>query len=159
MPFLIFMLFPIAEIIVFIQVADEIGFGTAFLLAILSAIVGVTIVRRQGFENLMKLQKTIDQGSFPADELFNAVCFLVAGIALIIPGFLSDVLGFLLLAPGFRKYIKANLRSSVLGRKSQSQPYASGGRVYDPGAIDAEYEHVDEPPEPEAPQSKITDNR
>jgi UPF0716 protein FxsA len=146
--FLLFIVFPIAEIMVFAEVIDSIGFLATFFLAILSAVAGGAIVQQQGFENLLKFQKSSDQGVFPADEMFDGLCLLVAGIAFILPGFISDAIAFALLLPFFRKFLKGVLqkRFSVGGQASAT--FSQGGRVYDPNAIDAEFERVEDTDKP-----------
>ena len=107
--FLIFILIPLAEIIVFMSVSDHIGLGTALLMALFTAIIGGMIVKYQGIQTMMAAQKTLKSGGMPAKELFDGLCLVAAGATLITPGFITDALGFSLLIPAVRNAIRTKL--------------------------------------------------
>lgn len=100
---LLFVGLPLIELYVLIQVGSEIGALPTILLSILTAVVGVWIVRYQGFGVLMRVRDLLDRGEVPAIELLDGALILVAGLCLILPGFLTDSLGFLLLIPPLRR--------------------------------------------------------
>jgi UPF0716 protein FxsA len=108
MPFLlIFITLPLLEIYAFIAAIDEIGFLNSFLLCVLTAAVGVTLVQRQGFNTLTRAQRELDDGYFPAHELFDGACLFLAGALFILPGFITDGIAILLLIPAVRRLIQA----------------------------------------------------
>jgi UPF0716 protein FxsA len=74
-------------------------------LVVLTAVIGTALFRAQGFRVLMRAQDTLAQGGFPAEELFDGICILVAGVLLLTPGFVTDTLGLALLVPGLRGWI------------------------------------------------------
>ncbi len=137
MPYLwIFFIFlPLLEIITFLAVADAIGFFSALAACILMAVLGVTLIQRQGLENFMRAQGQMRTGNMPLRELFNALCVVIAGFLFILPGFLSDIVGILLLIPNFREKMRG-----FLSPRMQTAPA-------DPAIIDVEFERVDEPRE------------
>lgn len=110
----VFVLIPAAEIYVFIQVGGELGAGTVVWLTILSAILGVYFVKRQGFSLYSKLRQKVSENKMPADELFSGLCLAVAGVMLFLPGFITDGLGALLLLPPVRTFLRTFIVDSVL---------------------------------------------
>ncbi len=151
--FVIFIIIPFAEIIVFMSVSDVIGLGTALIMALITAILGGAIVRYQGIQTIMNAQKNLRQGILPSRELFDGLCLVAAGATLITPGFITDVIGFLLLVPAFREILLKKLihsgrfEASSFGAEhngSFNDPYKDHHNFRDPDVIDVEYETVDE---------------
>lgn len=106
MKFVILLLFiavPLGEIAVFIKVGEIIGIGATVALVILTAIVGVALLKRQGLAAMARAQKSVDAGELPVDSVIDGVCLLVAGAFLLTPGLITDTAGFLLMVPGFRR--------------------------------------------------------
>jgi UPF0716 protein FxsA len=93
---------PLTELYVFVQVGDAIGFGFAILLLIACSLVGLWIVKRQGVGTWRRAQAQLRAGEIPAAEVVDGAVLLVAGTLLLIPGFVSDFLGALLLLPPVR---------------------------------------------------------
>ena len=120
MPFLIlFVLIPIAEIYAFITVGEEIGVLKTLLLCVLTAILGGYLVRRQGLETLMNAQKSFQAGNMPLNALFDGLCIVISGALLLTPGFVTDIVGFSLLLPPFRQFLRrAVVKSGKFSMKS-----------------------------------------
>lgn len=93
---------PFAEIAVFILVGGEIGVFATLALIILSAILGLIIIRRQGLEHVRRLQTSIKAGEPPLLDLLHTVMLVIAGFLLLLPGFLTDAVGLMLLLPPLR---------------------------------------------------------
>lgn len=93
---------PFAEIAVFIAVGEELGILRTLALMILSAIGGVFIVRHQGVGHLQRLRENIRSGQPPVEDLLHTTMLVFAGICLIIPGFITDAIGIVLLIPPLR---------------------------------------------------------
>ena len=107
MPFLIiFVLIPLAEVYAFITVGEEIGVLKTLLLCVLTAMIGGLLVRHQGLETLMKGRASLTQGQMPMDALFDGICIIIAGALLLTPGFVTDTVGFALLVPPFRRFMR-----------------------------------------------------
>ena len=111
MPLLIiFILVPLIELAVLIKVGSYIGVLWTFALIILTAIVGVQLLRAQGLSTLIRAQDKLQQGSIPAQELAEGFLLAFAGALMLTPGFVTDAFGFALLLP----VVRASLVDSVL---------------------------------------------
>lgn len=145
----LFVFLPIAELYVLIEVGQAFGAGTTILLILLTAIIGTAVMRRQGMAALADLQDSIDQLRDPARPIAHGAMILLAGALLVVPGFLTDTMGALLLVPPLRGWlIKRFARPAAAG--AEARPRAAGQRRPGQSAwphgrvIDAEYEVVNE---------------
>jgi len=109
---LVFLVVPIAELYVIVQVAGGIGIPETILLLIAISVVGAWLARIAGLGVLNRLQRTVRAGKVPSAELVDGGLVLFAGALMIAPGFLSDALAILLLLPPTR----AVARNAVLRR-------------------------------------------
>ena len=125
---LAFLVVPIVEIYVIIQVGQVIGAAPTILLLILDSVLGVWLVRREGRRAWRALQQAIGSGRMPARELADAALILVGGTLLLTPGFLTDILGFFLVVPVTRPLAR-RLLGWVIGRRMLR---TSGGSGYPP---------------------------
>jgi UPF0716 protein FxsA len=107
---LLFLLLPIVELFVFVQVAGSMGFGTALLVAIAATVVGVWLVKQQGLGVLRRANDKVARGESPTDEVVNGTLLLVAGVLLLAPGFVTGATGLLLLLPPVRAVLRGTLR-------------------------------------------------
>ena len=103
--FLLFILFPILEMVVLIKVGGVIGAWNTVGLVILSALAGIEVVRRQGFRNALKLREKMAAGELPAVEVVESLAIMLGGVLMIIPGFITDILGIFLLIPPVRQLL------------------------------------------------------
>jgi UPF0716 protein FxsA len=103
--FLLFLAIPLLEIYFLILVGSWIGALPTVLLVILTAAVGATLARHQGLATLQRLQATLARGEAPAVELFEGVILLVGAVLLLIPGFITDLAGFICLIPAPRRVL------------------------------------------------------
>lgn len=126
------------EIAVFALVAGSIGFFTALLLCFVAGIAGAYLVQQQGLGMLMNLRGSFDRGEMPLDDAFDAACIMAAGILMIIPGFVSDIVGFALLIPQVRKYLRVFM--------AQRHGHQGGSFTPDNGIIDADFVVVRDDP-------------
>lgn len=123
--------------------------GPTLALVVLAGIVGICLVRLQGFVALRRAQATFEQREVPARELFGAACILVAGVLLLIPGFASDAIGLLLLIPAVRAGLRRWLWSRLsAGSRRGGSPQAPRRRQ---PIIDADYTVVEAPERPRSP--------
>lgn len=143
--FVIFIVVPLMELAVFALVSSHMGLGNALLFALLTAIIGGFVIRRQGLETILKIRQALDRGKIPVDEIFDGFCLVAAGATLITPGFITDTIGFLLLMPpvrtSIRHFIKTHTSWAVMGQSSFHGGFAQDS---DPTVIEAEWEKVDE---------------
>jgi UPF0716 protein FxsA len=104
---LLFALVPLVELYVIIQVGQSIGALNTIGLLLLVSIVGSWLVKREGLEVWRRFQHQVHAGVVPGKEIADGVMVLLAGALLLTPGFLSDVLGILLLLPPVRAVVRA----------------------------------------------------
>ena len=104
MLFAIFAVMTLLEIYVLMTVGDVIGNWQTVLLVIMTALIGSTLLRQQGWSTMAKAQQSIAEGKTPALEMLEGVVILVSGVLLITPGFITDSLGLLGLMPWSRRY-------------------------------------------------------
>jgi UPF0716 protein FxsA len=130
---LLFIGIPLVELYFLIQVGSEIGAVRTIGLSILTAFIGAALVRMQGFGVLMRVRAASHRDEVPALELMDGALILVAGLLLLLPGFLTDAVGFALLMPP--------LRRSLIARFVRVIPHQahSGGESEQPRVIEGEY--------------------
>ena len=104
MLFPIFVVVTLAEIYVLVSVGQTIGGLSTVLLVIITAFIGSSLLRQQGWSTMAKAQQSMSEGRTPAIEMMEGVVILVSGILLLTPGFLTDALGLLGLMPWSRSY-------------------------------------------------------
>jgi UPF0716 protein FxsA len=100
-PAIIFMM-PLAEIAGFVIVGKAIGLWATLGLVVLSAVLGALLLRIQGLGILRRISRESENGGIPGRELVHGAMIVVAAFLLLLPGFLSDILGLLLFIPGIR---------------------------------------------------------
>ena len=96
---------PLAELYAFGLAGQAIGLGWTVLLTILTAIVGVSLVRRQGRDLLLRLQAAAERGEPLLEDMLEGVLLALSGICLFLPGLLTDAVGFVLLVPPARRLL------------------------------------------------------
>ncbi|MFZ9022162.1 MAG: FxsA family protein [Litorivicinaceae bacterium] len=109
MPLLLFMLIPIVEMWILIEVGGWIGALPTIGLVVLTATIGLSLLKQQGLSTLMRARRKMDEGAIPASELVSGVMIAVGGALLLTPGFVTDALGFALLIPQTRKWLLIKL--------------------------------------------------
>ncbi len=104
MLFPIFVVVTLTEIYVLVSVGQAIGGLSTVLLVVITAFIGSSLLRQQGWSTMAKAQQSMSEGRTPAMEMMEGVVILVSGILLLTPGFLTDALGLLGLMPWSRSY-------------------------------------------------------
>lgn len=104
---LVLIIIPAIEITIFILLGNSIGILSIFLLIISTGVIGYFFVKKEGLETWRKFQFSLANGQPPGDELLSIFCIILGGILLVLPGFLTDIIGFLLVFPWTRKPFKA----------------------------------------------------
>lgn len=126
--FLLFVLVPIIEIAVLLNVSAAIGWLTTIAIVILTAILGTWMLRQQGLATLMKARQRMQSGQMPAQQMVEGMILLVGGALLLTPGFVTDTFGFACLLPPTRA-----LMAHYLGRRARIGVSMAGSGV-DPRA-------------------------
>ncbi len=109
-------LFAIAEMAVFIWVGSEVGALWAIAIVIITAIAGAFLVGKGGLAAIRRIRGRIDQGQVPGRELSDGAVVVVAGLFLLSPGFISDLVGITLLVPGVQAAIHRTLSKRISAR-------------------------------------------
>jgi UPF0716 protein FxsA len=117
---------PIAELVVLLRVADGIGIPETIVLLLAVSAVGAWLVKREGLGVLRRIQATVDRGQVPTRELVDGALIMLAGALLVTPGFLSDLVGILLLVPPTRAVLRTVVLS-MLARRAQLRIATFGG--------------------------------
>lgn len=139
---------PLVEIAVFIGVGREIGALPVILLTVVTAAVGLMIARAQGIGTLARARAEMAAGRPPVAEMMSGALLALSGLLLLIPGFLTDALGALLLFPPLRRLLAERLALMLTGRASPRDI-----------TIEADYHYVDPTPETIAPGQTDDDRR
>lgn len=105
---LIFVL-PVIEILLFLWIGSALGALTVVGLIFLTALLGIVLAKYQGLENLHRAQEAWSRGEYPTDYMINSICIVIGAFLLIIPGFMTDALGLILLLPFTRFFLKRYL--------------------------------------------------
>jgi UPF0716 protein FxsA len=152
---LLFLLVPLAELFVIVKVGASLGVLNTIGLLVLISLAGAWLVRREGLSVLARAQRELDAGRVPTTSLVDGLLILAAGALLLTPGFLTDIVGVLLLLPP----VRALLRRALVARYRHrlTSPGAGGprvrvwrpGGVRHPGAVDVDV--VEEAPGGDVP--------
>lgn len=155
MPFVILallILLPIAELAIIIKVGGVIGVVPTLLLLVGMAILGTIVLRLQGLAVLRKSQDALARGQVPVGSALDGLGLLMAAILMMAPGFLTDILGILLLIPWVRRHLGAWLvtqfvsRGTVRVRTYRAGPQRPKPDTPAPGpVIEGDFKRLDEP--------------
>lgn len=114
--FLLFVTVPVLELFIFLVLGQRIGIGATFAIILLTGFLGAYLAKSQGLKALARYQESLAQGRLPHEAIIDSLLILVAGVLLLTPGFLTDGIGFALLAPSVRDVIRGRLEKSLKER-------------------------------------------
>ncbi|MFP7672391.1 FxsA family protein [Marivita sp. S0852] len=152
--FVAFLLVPLVEIGLFIQIGGVIGLWPTLGIVILTAVIGTYLVRSQGLAAMDNLRGSFSNLEDPSEPLAHGAMILVAGALLLTPGFFTDAVGFALLAPPIRLAIIGYLRKRIKVQRfemgSQNDPFQQDPRHRRPRdtVIDADFKDVTDTKKP-----------
>ncbi|PCJ43117.1 MAG: FxsA protein [Alphaproteobacteria bacterium] len=142
MPLLILLVLlavPYLEFMVFLEVSHAIGGFQALLLTILTAVIGVYLIRQQGLVVMNRMHRALQQGESPVEDIFHGFFLLIAGLFFLLPGFITDTVALLLAIEPVRamlgKIIIRNIRTTFY------KPPGKEGII-----IDGEFEETPDKP-------------
>ena len=119
-------LVPIVEIYLFIKIGAKIGAFSTILLIFITAIAGIIYARYEGLNTLRSAYSQIIKQETPAYEIISGAAITFAAILLIIPGFATDIIGFLIILPVTRKLILGKVSTKIKKRKSDKNNFIDG---------------------------------
>jgi UPF0716 protein FxsA len=146
-----FIAIPLVEMLLLFEVAEYIGGLTTVGLVVLTAVIGVQILKRQGFATLSRANRRLESGQLPGQEIVEGLLLAFAGALLLTPGFITDTIGFICLTGPLRRAMARKLiDSGVLvamqgGAGSRGFFWSSGhrhSRPRDSSTIEGEYREV-----------------
>ena len=131
--FLTIILVPIIEIYLLIKIGSEIGAITTILLIFTTAIVGVYYAKYEGLNTLKSGFLQLSRNEAPAYEVISGAAIAFGALLLIIPGFATDTIGFLLIFPISRKFLFRKFAKKINNKKNKNNDF-----------IDGDYEDIEE---------------
>tara|TARA_Y100000589_G_C26626501_1_gene416303 strand:- start:56 stop:475 length:420 start_codon:yes stop_codon:yes gene_type:complete len=129
--FLLFITIPALEIFLLIKIGGQIGALNTVALIFLTAIIGIYFAKLQGIETLRSGMKNLYQNKVPVYEILSGASIAIAALLLIIPGFLTDIIGFLLLIPLTRKIFFAFVLKYKSVSKKETHKETIDGEIID----------------------------
>ena len=124
--FLIIILIPVVEIYLFIKIGSEIGAITTILLVFTTAIIGVYYAKYEGLNTLRSGFIQLSKNQTPAYEVVSGAAIAIAAVLLIIPGFATDIFGFLLIFPLSRKFIFSKFKNKISKNDNLKKDFIEG---------------------------------
>ena len=119
-------LIPVVEIYLFIKIGSEIGAITTILLIFITAIVGVYYAKYEGLNTLRSGFIQLSKNQTPAYEVISGAAIAIAAVLLIIPGFATDIFGFLLIFPLSRKFIFSKFKNKIEKKDNSKKDFIEG---------------------------------
>ena len=131
----LFLVVPLAEIWVLIEVGSVVGAVATIGLVVLTAVVGAALMRAQGLATLFRARAAMAKGEVPALELLEGAVILIAGALLLTPGFITDATGFACLVPSVRR----RLILATVSLRPAGRPRPRGHPQHDGRTLEGEY--------------------
>lgn len=131
----------IGEIAVFVLVARAIGWGWAVLAGLATTLIGAMLVKREGVRAFRRFRSAVNEGRPAGGEVSNGLTGLLGALLLIVPGFITDAAGLLLLLPPVRAYAGRQVRRAAEQRISA----AAAGDLFGPRIVRADRTDVPGP--------------
>jgi len=114
------LLLPLIELIIFLLAGNIIGITETLIIVIGTGILGAVLLKKQGLKAIRNVQVQLNQGIMPGDAILDSFCVLIGGLLLLFPGFLTDIVGVIILFPPTRR-IGKNLLMRSIQRKLQKK--------------------------------------
>ncbi|CAM5415468.1 MULTISPECIES: FxsA family protein [Pseudomonadaceae] len=145
--FLLFLLFPLAELYVLIKVGSSIGALATILLLVLSGIAGVLLMRLAGFATAWRARERLARGELPEREMLQGLMLALGGGLLFLPGFISDVLALIVLFPPSRNFlfrlVNRRIEEQVRRQRAFADDLQARSGPQRPNVIEGEWERRD----------------
>jgi len=135
---LLFIFLPMVELYLLIVLGSRIGAMPTIGLIVLTGILGASLARQQGLSVLAKIQREMAGGKPPTTELVEGAMIVVGGIVLLTPGIITDIFGFSLLIPSFRKALCRKLTESFTKRAGKVSGFTHSSNNFSSFRKDAE---------------------
>ena len=123
---LLFISIPLIEIYLFIKVGSFIGAFNTISLILITAIIGVVYARYEGFNTLKSGMSQLVKNQLPVYEIVSGAALAFAALLLILPGFATDIIGFLLIFPPTRKLLLKKVSNNYSNKNNKKQDFING---------------------------------
>jgi len=153
----LFVVVPVAEIYVLIQVGQVIGAWWTIVLLVLDSILGSWLIKREGARAWAAMRAALEDGRMPAREIADGALVVLGGALMLSPGFVTDVFGIALILPLTRPFFRRLLTGVVSRRLVVSGPGAVGPRRPGFGAPGSGAPRNDRRPGPDVVQGDVVD--
>ncbi|AKT32183.1 FxsA family protein [Pseudomonas syringae pv. actinidiae] len=158
---LLFLLFPVLELFLLVRVGMSIGFLWTFLLVVATSMLGLFVMRVAGFATALRARESLARGELPAQEMLEGLMVAVGGGLLLLPGFISDILGVICLLPITRRLLISKVRRRAEDQAMRQRAFADDLQTQanhgpashrpsaihqptrEPDVIEGEFEHRD----------------
>ncbi len=146
--FFLFLLFPFIELAVLIKVGGAIGVLPTLLLLVAAAVLGSLLMRVAGLATALRAREKLARGEVPEGEMLEGMMIALGGGLLLLPGFISDVFGLVLLLPFTRRLLANKLRQRMAEQALRQRAFANdlaarSGQAR-PDVIEGEFERRDQ---------------
>lgn len=145
--FLLFLVFPIVELYLFTKVQAAIGFFPALLLIIVGVLLGSLLLRLAGVATALRVRASLARGERPEQEMLDGLLIAVGGGLLLLPGFISDVIGLVCLLPLTRRLLIKQILQRSAEQAQRQRAFADDlqarSGASQPNVIEGEFEHRD----------------
>ena len=127
---------PLVELMILFRLAEAISWSRTIALVVLTGILGAWLARREGLRALTRIQSDLDKGIAPTGPVIDALLILVAGVALVTPGILTDLTGFALLIAPIRRLVRKWLANAFQKHVTIVRPPQQQDDFIDVEAVD-----------------------
>jgi UPF0716 protein FxsA len=137
---LLFIFLPMVELYLLIMLGARIGLMPTIGLIVITGVLGASLARQQGLSTLAKIQRELKKGTPPTQELVEGAMIVVGGLVLLTPGILTDIFGFSMMVPAFRrslaKQFKVRLPKEFTSTSTGFRTNSRNGKSQDEDVID-----------------------
>ncbi|MFQ5490285.1 MAG: FxsA family protein [Phycisphaerae bacterium] len=140
---LLFVALPLAELALLIRIGRAIDVIPTIALVAVTGILGAALARHQGLRSLRRIQTDLHQGIMPAAEMLDGLMILLAGAVLVTPGVITDAIGFALLVPPIRTFVRKRLADHFKASMTVMHQHPDWTRPPEDGFIDVQVRAVE----------------
>ena len=128
--FILIFLTPFLEIFLIIEIGQHFGAINTIIMILATAILGTVLVRIEGLSTLSRIKASVQRGELPTIELISGGILIIAAVVLLTPGFITDVLGLVLMSPSLRRRV-ASMVAQKLFTRQERRSGANSGKIID----------------------------
>ncbi len=128
--FILIFLMPFLEIFLIIEIGQYFGAMNTIIMILATAILGAVLVRIEGLSTLSRIKSSVQSGELPTIELISGGILIISAVVLLMPGFITDVLGLVLMSPSLRRRVASIIALKFFVRQ-ETNSGADSGKVID----------------------------